>query len=119
MPTHKSINPLNKNICIKEFSNEILADCDKEKSSCLISNNEVSAYVIVYMENFPEIGYLGGKTIEGIETYLNYFQVIINNLLNAYEQIYFEIDDTDYYAFPLMTALQVNCKESYNTYVLD
>ena len=85
----------------------------------IISNNEVSAYVIVYMENFPEIGYLGGRTIKEIETYLNYFQVIINNLLNAYEQIYFEIDDTDYYAFPLMTALQINCKESYNTYILD
>ena len=117
--THKSINPLNKDICIKEFSNEILADCDEEKSSCLISNNKVSAYVIVYLENLPEIGYLGGRTIEEIETYLNYFQVIINNLLNAYEQIYFEIDDTDYYAFPLMTALQINCKESYNTYILD
>ena len=79
----------------------------------------MSAYVIVYMENFPEIGYLGGKTIEEIETYLNYFQVIINNLLTSYGQIYFEIDDTDYYAFPLMTALQINCKESYNTYILN
>ncbi|MGI5065148.1 GNAT family N-acetyltransferase [Treponema putidum] len=117
--THKSINPLNKNIDIKEFSNEILADCDQEKSSCLIFNNEVSAYVIVYMENLPEIGYLGGRTVEEIEIYLNYFQVIINNLLTSYKQIYFEIDDTDYYAFPLMTALQINCKESYNTYILD
>ena len=117
--THKSINPLNKDICIKEFSNEILADCDKEMSSCLISNNEVSAYVIVYMENLPEIGYLGGRTIKEIETYLDYFQITINNLLTSYKQIYFEIDDTDYYAFPLMTALQINCKESYNTYILD
>lgn len=117
--THKNINPLNKNISIKEFSKELLADCDKEKSSCLTFNNEILAYMIVYMEDFPEIGYLGGKTIEDINIYLNYFQVIISNLLTYYEQICFEIDDTDYYAFPLINALEIDCKESYNTYVLD
>lgn len=117
--THKNINPLNADISIKEFSKELLTDCDEEKSSCLVFNNEVMAYMIVYMEGFPEIGYIGGETIKEISSYLNYFQTLIKKLLISYDKIYLEIDDTDYYAFPLIKALKINCKESYNTYILN
>ena len=116
---HKNINPLNPNICCKDFYTEFILPYNKENSSVYFFNGKLSAYMIIYDddEENNEAGYIGGKNIEDITFYLQYYKYAIKELLDMKKTLFFEIDDVNNYGFALMKELKIECNNSYDTYI--
>lgn len=117
---HKKINTLSTSINDEIFYNKLIKPYNKNLSTMLLLHGKPSAYMIVYGEDEnTEIGYIGGKYKKDINIYLNYFLNRINSLSFNTEGLMFEIDDTDFYAFPLIKAMNVTVRNSYNTYIAE
>ncbi|MBJ8441689.1 hypothetical protein [Acinetobacter junii] len=125
---HEDVNPLAKDISPNQLF-ETLENINLEKSKILFSEDNdrtsvessIIAYILIgdYDDNSIEIAYLGGLYEESINVYLDFFQNEFHLLLMKYKTIYFEADDSDYYAFTLIKKLNCDLSNSLKTFIKD
>ena len=59
---------------------------------------------------------MGGREESHFNEYLPFFQLELSSLLQQFQRVYFEADDTDYYAYTL--AHRLGCDSAKNDYTL-
>jgi len=118
---HQKINPLNDNISFDEWKKIISRDLDEKHSFVFLKEDVVEAYVLCYKENDRtkiEIGYVGGKEVCQMETYLTFYETCLNELFNDFDQVFIEADDVVPYAFAVLNQFEYDDKKSFDTYLL-
>lgn len=118
---HQSINPLTENIPWEQWKEIVLANLNLTYSKLFVKDDEVIAYIFCYDTKNPneiEIGYIGGKEFQHLESYLPFYMETIKHLIASFETVSIEADDVDPYAFAVLNEYQYDSQISLNTYIL-
>ncbi|MFL2101496.1 GNAT family N-acetyltransferase [Desemzia sp. FAM 23991] len=118
---HQMINPLSEEMTMTKWKEIILEDLSFTHSKLLIVDGEVMAYIFFYNtenSNEIEVGYIGGKDIQQIESYLPFYKWTIEQMIAQYEIMSIEADDVDPYAFAALNNFQYDASLSLDAYIL-
>lgn len=122
---HASVNGLAKEVCSEQLF-KLLENINLEQSkvslNCQPNHHKCAPSIMAYLligNSDPwalEIAYMGGRKESHFNEYLPFFQLELSSLLQQYQHVYFEADDTDYYAYTL--AQRLGCDFAKNDYTL-
>lgn len=126
---HETVNALAHEIGAEQLFNH-LKNIDLEQSNILLKNNHhttnstvpsIMAYFLIGNSDSDsiEVAYLGGQEQSRFQDYLPFFQYEFKVLHQKYKTIYFEADDTDYYAFTLAKTHNCNLSNPFYTLIKD
>ena len=126
---HTSVNGLAKDVCSEHLFNH-LENINQEHSKILLNHHQPNHYgsmpcIMAYMlignsdKDSIEVAYIGGREESHLNDYLVFFQHAFKALHQRYKTIYFEADDTDYYAFSLVKELNYDLSHPFYTLIKD
>ena len=122
---HASVNGLAKEVCSEQLF-KLLENINLEQSkvslNCQPNHHKCAPSIMAYLligNSDPctlEVAYIGGREESHFNEYLPFFQLELSSLLQQFQRVYFEADDTDYYAYTL--AHRLGCDFAKNDYTL-
>lgn len=126
---HASVNGLAQGVCAEQLFNH-LENINQEQSTILLNHHQPNHHrsmplIMAYMlignsgNDSIEIAYFGGREESCLNDYLAFFQHEVDALDKRYKTIYFEADDTDYYAFSLGKEFHCDLSNSFHTLIKD
>lgn len=121
---HASVNGLANEVCSEQLFN-LLENINLEQSKVLLNYHKCAPSIMAYFligNSDPcalEIAYMGGREESHFNEYLPFFQLELSSLLQQYQHVYFEADDTDYYAYTLAQRLGCDFAKSDYTLIKD
>lgn len=119
--SHFNINPLNETISLEAWQSIILNDLDENHSFVYLKDKEVVAYLLCYAgenKNEIELGYIGGRDVQEMSTYLSFYETNIIKLSKDFDRIFIEADDVDPFAFTVLNQFEYDETISFDTFIL-
>ena len=119
---HEAINPLSEAISYTRWKEIISEELCQKHSYVMLNAGAVEAYIFSYKSEDSdsiEIGYIGGKDVNKLNGYLDFYKQVLNHLFEEFHTIEIEADDVDPFAYGLINEFEYDKTESWDAYIFD